>query len=136
MGICSSCLGFGRGPDAENPETSRLLYDDPYRSQYGGVQHPQRTVYSQPDPESLRREREALERITNAMSDDIVDVFTVLPPSAEQPRPETIEAPHKKHAENEEERAYKTIRRGNSGPILSSLNKDESGWRAAKTIMG
>lgn len=70
------------------------------------------------------------------MSDDIVDVYTVLPPSAEQPRPESMEASPKTFEGNEEERAYKTIRRGKSDHILSSLSKDEQGWKAAKTIMG
>lgn len=53
----------------QNPETSRLIDDDPYRSQYGSNnRHPQRAAY-QPDPESLRREREALEGICHSMSE-------------------------------------------------------------------
>lgn len=56
-------------PCAQNPETSRLLYDEPYRSQYGSnIQNTQRLAY-QPDSESLRREREALERICHFMSE-------------------------------------------------------------------
>ncbi len=54
---------------AKNPETSGLLSDDPYRNHYGSnAQNVQRPVY-QPDPESLRREREALEGICHAMSE-------------------------------------------------------------------
>lgn len=53
----------------KNPETSGLLSDTPYRNQYGSnAQNVQRPVY-QPDPESLRREREALEGICHAMSE-------------------------------------------------------------------
>ena len=51
----------------QDPETSRLLSDDPYRSQYGSHIQSQRVV-QQPDPESLRREREALDSICHAMS--------------------------------------------------------------------
>ena len=55
---------------AQNPETSRLLFDDPYRSQYGATGQTQhRAQYHQPDPESLRREREALEGICHDMSE-------------------------------------------------------------------
>ncbi|MCJ1461602.1 hypothetical protein MMC07_000199 [Pseudocyphellaria aurata] len=81
MGACLSCLGLGPPQaDAENPETSRLLYDEPYRPNYGSnIQNTQRLAY-QPDPESLRREREALEGICHSMSDEVVDVFTVLTP--------------------------------------------------------
>ncbi len=81
----------------QSPETTRLLYDDPYRSQYGtNGQAPQRQIY-QPDPETQRREREALEGICHSMSEyatyqrlmlntladtlssELVDVFTILP---------------------------------------------------------
>jgi len=60
-------------PCTQNAETSRLLYDDPYRSQYGTNvqqqrQQQQRSV-CQPDPEALRREREAMERICHAMTE-------------------------------------------------------------------
>ena len=67
------------------------------------MQQQQRTV-NQPDPESLRREREALESICHAMSEcvapryiivflvaflivrhsDVVDIFTALPESSVQ----------------------------------------------------
>lgn len=54
---------------SQNPETSRLLYDDPYRTQYGtNGQANQRQSY-QPDPETQRREREALEGLCHAMSE-------------------------------------------------------------------
>jgi len=92
MGVCTSCLGLhGRSNRevrtshrrkrketsqkkrltvlAKNPsqssETSRLLFDDPYQSHYGGVDHNGggRATGSQPDPQVLKREREALEAI-------------------------------------------------------------------------
>ena len=92
MGACSSCLGFGRQArgDVEvctlqtsqppflltfaplrvqNPETSRLLHDDPYRSQYGTDQS-RRRAQDEPDPtEMTPQEREAQQRICHAMSE-------------------------------------------------------------------
>lgn len=87
MGVCLSCLGLrSRESDVEvckkkfpvpralipslapqNPETSRLLYDEPYRSHYGSNQNSQRLYHA--DPESLRREQEALEAICHSMSE-------------------------------------------------------------------
>ena len=53
----------------QNPETARLLYDDPYRSYYGAnLQSAQRSAY-QPDPEAQRREREELEAMCHALSE-------------------------------------------------------------------
>ncbi|KAI4211189.1 MAG: hypothetical protein LQ351_005987 [Letrouitia transgressa] len=80
MGICSSCLGLGRRrTSAEDPEITRLLSSDPYRLRYGSsIQPPPRPAF-QPDPEHVRRENEALESIAHGMSEDVVDIFTVLP---------------------------------------------------------
>lgn len=62
-------LHANRLPCSQDPETSRLLYDDPYRAQYGShIQNIQRPIY-QPDPESVKREREALDGICHAMSE-------------------------------------------------------------------
>ena len=53
----------------QNPETSRLLHDDPYRSQYGTDQS-RRRAQDEPDPtEMTPREREAQQRICHAMSE-------------------------------------------------------------------
>ncbi|MCJ1369620.1 hypothetical protein MMC20_000832 [Loxospora ochrophaea] len=166
MGICSSCLGLGRrDPNSEvsypatkahsldlsltydlfkHPETSRLLSDDPYRPQYGSNNaNGQRSTY-QPDPESLRREREALEGICNAMSDNVIDVFTVLPQATSQ-RKENHNHPNstKDHAarldSNEltpEELKYKTIKRGKVGPVVSTLGKGNSGWKEFREAIG
>ncbi|KAF2239747.1 hypothetical protein EV356DRAFT_528315 [Viridothelium virens] len=73
MGICLSCLGLHRRPSSPDPsETSRLLYEDPYQPHYGAVNpHPN---VPQPDPEELRRERDALERLCAQTSDKLIDV--------------------------------------------------------------
>ena len=53
----------------QNPETSRLLHDDPYRSQYGTDQN-RRRAQDEPDPtEMTPQEREAQQRICHAMSE-------------------------------------------------------------------
>jgi hypothetical protein len=51
------------------PESSRLLEEDPYQSGfgYGALNHAQQA--SQPDPEYVRREREALESICQRTSE-------------------------------------------------------------------
>ncbi|KAG8532841.1 uncharacterized protein KY384_002719 [Bacidia gigantensis] len=76
---CLECLGV-RFRGSQSSETSRLLYDDPYRSQYGtNGTHNQRVIQQQPDAEALRREREEMEGICHRMSDQVIDVFNVAP---------------------------------------------------------
>ncbi|KZF21043.1 hypothetical protein L228DRAFT_165303 [Xylona heveae TC161] len=78
MGNCSSCLGLGRsGSDAENPETSRLLYDDPYPPNYGGLNNGVPNGLSQADQQDIKREREALERVCLQTSDKLIDIFAL-----------------------------------------------------------
>lgn len=92
MGICSSCLGGGRRKPHEacfisapldsfglltgslrghqDPETSRLLSDDPYRSNYGSRTPNIRRTAEEADAELDRqRERAALESIAHGMSE-------------------------------------------------------------------
>ncbi|UPX20390.1 uncharacterized protein EKO05_0010622 [Ascochyta rabiei] len=59
MGICSSCLG---GRSDEDPSDASQLLGDGYQPQYGTLDaRPQHAPL--PDPEEIRREREALEQI-------------------------------------------------------------------------
>ncbi|KAL8723479.1 MAG: hypothetical protein Q9225_000212 [Loekoesia sp. 1 TL-2023] len=69
MGICSSCLGGRRKRHVEDPETSRLLSDDPYRSNYGSRTQNARRPADEADAEHARREREVLESIAHGMSE-------------------------------------------------------------------
>lgn len=155
MGACSSCLGFGRRRDrgVENPETSRLLYDDPYRSQYGTTGQIQHRTHYQPDPESIRRETEALEGICHDMSDDVLDVFTSLPQSthtnsnlASSPSTSTNEGTQmaktgnenttKRHRPTQQWTTYKSVRAAPSGGhIWRDLNKYPKGWEEAKAVI-
>ncbi|KAG7006382.1 hypothetical protein G7Y79_00015g039720 [Physcia stellaris] len=139
MGICSSCLGFARrSSDSENPETSRLLYDESYRPHYGSAQQQHQRTSNQPDPESVRREREALESICHAMSDEVIDIFTTLPAPSSQTRkasvPPQITRPETPEP-SPEIKAYKSIRRGKAGPISAALNTDKYRWNAAKSAI-
>ncbi|KAH7119798.1 hypothetical protein B0J11DRAFT_70608 [Dendryphion nanum] len=73
MGICSSCLGLGRRPsDAERSESSHLL-GDPYPP-YGTHNAPSSQSLTRPDPEEIRRQRDALERICAQTNDKLIDV--------------------------------------------------------------
>lgn len=153
MGACSSCLGFGRRDrGVENSETSRLLYDDPYRPQYGAAGQTRAHHYQQ-DPESLRRETEALEGICHDMSDDVVDVSTLAPqsgqansslmspqitstggatPTAEVSEEHTTE----EHEPAPQEMTYRSVRAAPSaGRIWNDLSKDPKNWEAAKAVM-
>ncbi|KAJ4336828.1 hypothetical protein N0V95_008494 [Ascochyta clinopodiicola] len=59
MGICSSCLG---GRSDEDPSDASQLLGDSYQPQYGTLDaRPQHAPL--PDPDEIRREREALEQI-------------------------------------------------------------------------
>ncbi|KKZ66895.1 hypothetical protein EMCG_07391 [[Emmonsia] crescens] len=77
MGVCASCLGRG-GRDSHDSESSRLLDDELYQSGYGygAVGSGQRQG---PDPEYLKREREALEAICQRTSDSIIDIWALQP---------------------------------------------------------
>ena len=56
----------------QDPETSRLLHHDPYRTQYGSTGQPSQRQTHHPDPEAQRREREVLEGICHSMSEYVI----------------------------------------------------------------
>jgi hypothetical protein len=77
MGICASCLG-GNRQESPEPESSRLLDEDPYQAGYNyGSLHTQQA--NQPDPEYVRREREALDAICQRTSDSVIDIWSLQP---------------------------------------------------------
>ena len=181
MGICSSCLGFGRrSSDAEVCE----LRSHPFRSPIPPLTSPLHSesrdvsltvrrslplsiryhcpaaaahgvsARSGSTPAGKRSHGQDLscdDRVSFvwewgfggseadcvAVRSDVVDIFTVLPPSTEQARPQSKDAPPKKREiKNQGEIAYRSIRRSRAGPISSASNKDEPGWKAAQKIMG
>lgn len=80
------------------------------------------------------RESEVL--IVAALS-DVVDIFTVLPPSSEAARPQSRDEPTTKlEVRRPQELAYKSIRKSRAGPIVSAVNGDAPDWKAARKIMG
>lgn len=56
-------------PSSTKPESSRLLDEDPYHAGYGYGAFNTTQHANQPDPESVRREREALEAICQRTSE-------------------------------------------------------------------
>ncbi|KAJ5164425.1 uncharacterized protein N7500_006255 [Penicillium coprophilum] len=85
MGICASCLGGNRHESPE-PESARLLEEDPYQAGYGygALNHAHQA--SQPDSEYVRREREALESICQRTSDSVIDIWSLQPQPHLQPQ--------------------------------------------------
>ncbi|KAJ9215551.1 hypothetical protein DTO166G4_2921 [Paecilomyces variotii] len=85
MGVCASCLGLGRR-ESHDSEAARLLDDELYQPGYGyGALNQAHHLY-QPDPEDLKREREALEAICQRTSDAVVDIWALQPQPHLQPR--------------------------------------------------
>ncbi|RJE25918.1 hypothetical protein PHISCL_01760 [Aspergillus sclerotialis] len=85
MGICASCLGLSRR-DSNDSESSRLIDDDIYQAGYGYGALNHANQLNQPDPEYLRREREALESICQRASDSVIDIWSLQPQPHLQPR--------------------------------------------------
>ncbi|KAJ5596353.1 hypothetical protein N7450_002811 [Penicillium hetheringtonii] len=85
MGVCASCLGGARHESPE-PESSRLLDDDPYQAGYGYGALNQAQQANQPDPEYVRREREALDAICQRTSDSVIDIWSLQPQPHLQPQ--------------------------------------------------
>ncbi|MCJ1282418.1 hypothetical protein MMC26_001741 [Xylographa opegraphella] len=145
MGAVSSCLG-GRKTEPEDAETSRLLSDDPYRAQYGShIQNIQRLVY-QPNPESVKREREALENICHAMSDNVIDVFTIQPQTSYQNQSFSESStglktvPHggtpSDASDEMRQMMLRTIKKGRGGPIVTTLGRGAVASRAVQEAIG
>ncbi|KAL8805407.1 MAG: hypothetical protein Q9182_001973 [Xanthomendoza sp. 2 TL-2023] len=117
MGICSSCLGRGRRNQLEDPETSRLLSDDPFRSYGSRTQFPRRP--DEPDPEHVRRETEALE--TN-------------PDRSHSPEPDTNG--FKEDDARAQSLAYRTVKRAHIDLISSPMGSSKHDWKDAKAALG
>jgi len=74
MGICSSCLGFGRRESNSDPSDSQHLLHDPFQPNQYGTLNPDHRQNPQVDPEEIRRQRDALERLCAQTSDKLIDV--------------------------------------------------------------
>ncbi|KAF2472409.1 uncharacterized protein BDR25DRAFT_258749 [Lindgomyces ingoldianus] len=74
MGICSSCLGLRRRPSDSLRSDSSHLLGDPYQPHYGSINGPGSHGGPQLDPEEIRRQRDALERICAQTSGKLIHV--------------------------------------------------------------
>ncbi|RKF64181.1 hypothetical protein GcM3_134002 [Golovinomyces cichoracearum] len=79
MGICFSCLGGDPDRDfSDDDEQSRLLFEDSLDAQYGTFRgHDPRSIYA--DPVEAQRANEALMKVVSKTSDNLVDIFAVIP---------------------------------------------------------
>ncbi|KAL8998367.1 MAG: hypothetical protein Q9169_002580 [Polycauliona sp. 2 TL-2023] len=125
-----------------DPEASRLLSDDPFRN-YGSRTQSFRRPLDEPDPEYVRREQEALETIAHGMSEDIVDIFTILPESSEdvsQDRSGSPESETNGFSKEDDARAqstaYRTVKRAHIDKISSPMGGIKHDWKDAKAAMG
>ncbi|TID13186.1 hypothetical protein E6O75_ATG10259 [Venturia nashicola] len=74
MGICASCLGLERRESTSDPTDSQHLLGDPFQPNQYGTIHPDHSNRPQMDPEEIRRQRDALERLCAQTSDKLIDV--------------------------------------------------------------
>jgi len=74
MGICASCLGIQRRESNSDPSDSQELLGDPYQPNQYGTLNPDHRNSPQLDPEEIRRQRDALERLCAQTSDKLIDV--------------------------------------------------------------
>ncbi|KAL2044809.1 hypothetical protein N7G274_002584 [Stereocaulon virgatum] len=163
MGQCSSCLGLRQADqgDSENPETSRLLDDSPYRTQYGTYGQNRARPQDQTNPtEMTPREREAHSHIGTMMSDNVLDVSGTLPrtsngdtrsPAGDPFRAETHTSDSRPapaeiskrqvirkayHEQSPQDTSYKSVRGSKRGRTSSGFYKNRTEWKTAKALMG
>ncbi|KAL2259839.1 hypothetical protein VTK26DRAFT_6338 [Humicola hyalothermophila] len=86
MGNCSSCLGDRRRDDYDEDDEAQHLFDDPNNMHYGSFD--QQHMMAQEDPQEVLREIEALQRVVARTSDNMVDIYDIVPhDKAAQPGP-------------------------------------------------
>ncbi|KXX83062.1 hypothetical protein MMYC01_200469 [Madurella mycetomatis] len=86
MGNCSSCLGNRRRDDYDEDDEAQHLFDDPNNMHYGSFD--QQHMMGQEDPQEVQREIEALQRVVARTSDNMVDIYDIVPQDkAVQPAP-------------------------------------------------
>ncbi|KAI4127951.1 MAG: hypothetical protein LQ338_002975 [Usnochroma carphineum] len=142
MGICSSCLGGSRRKH-EDPETSRLLSDDPYRLNYGSRSQNTRSADEVEAENARLREREVLENIAHGMSEDVVDIFTIVPEESSEdvdhdrsgsPPPQTNG--YKEDDARAQWMAYRTVKKTHISKISAPMGKWNHEWSDIKAAMG
>ncbi|KAK3315801.1 late endosomal/lysosomal adaptor and MAPK and MTOR activator-domain-containing protein [Apodospora peruviana] len=77
MGNCSSCLGDRRRDVYDEDDEAQHLFDDPNNMHYGSFD--QQHMMGQEDPQEVQREIEALQRVVARTSDNMVDIYDIVP---------------------------------------------------------
>ncbi|KAF2742801.1 hypothetical protein M011DRAFT_258091 [Sporormia fimetaria CBS 119925] len=121
MGVCASCLGVGRRPSASAQSDTSHLLGDPYQPQYGSINAPASHSGRTIDPEEIRRQRDALERICAQTSDKLIHVS-----QAAQADEASKMASEYSRLFNERFPAQTKW----SSSTVGSLDEDESSWLA------
>ncbi|CAF9903055.1 MAG: hypothetical protein GOMPHAMPRED_000077 [Gomphillus americanus] len=137
MGAVSSCFGRRRSSESSSDDETRRLLHTPYQGGYGGTSIP---GGERSNSEAARREREALDGIYHSMSDGIFDVFTAQPQTTSPMSPAVPKTLADVLNDDEdlasEEMRLRTIKKGRSGPVFSSVNKTKSGMGAVQAVIG
>ncbi|KAK0629306.1 late endosomal/lysosomal adaptor and MAPK and MTOR activator-domain-containing protein [Bombardia bombarda] len=76
MGNCSSCLGDRRRDVIEDEDEAQHLFDET-NIHYGSFD--QQHMMGQEDPQEVQREIEALQRVVARTSDNMVDIYDIVP---------------------------------------------------------
>ncbi|KAK0744405.1 hypothetical protein B0T21DRAFT_88085 [Apiosordaria backusii] len=77
MGNCTSCLGSRRRDDYDEDDEAQHLFDDANNLQYGSFE--QQQIMGPEDPQEVQREIEALQRVVARTSDNMVDIYDIVP---------------------------------------------------------
>lgn len=77
MGNCSSCIGDRRRDVYDEDDEAQHLFDDPNNLHYGSFD--QQHMTGQEDPQEVQREIEALQRVVARTSDNMVDIYDIVP---------------------------------------------------------
>jgi len=98
MGNCSSCIGYRRRDSIDEDDDAQHLFGDPTNINYGSFDQQHMTTHE--DPQEVQREIEALQRVVARTSDNMVDIYDIVPQEeavhADAPTPYTYagEEPH------------------------------------------
>ncbi|KAK0281222.1 hypothetical protein LTR91_000183 [Friedmanniomyces endolithicus] len=115
MGVCASCLGLNRHPSHDQVDESAALLDDSHHVQYGGLADED---VAPPDEDEIRRAREALNRITNEATDNMIDVSH---PSSTDLSQHYTHANHDRHTAGDHTSSR-------SSKLVEAMEDDEVAW--------
>ncbi|KAK1828074.1 late endosomal/lysosomal adaptor and MAPK and MTOR activator-domain-containing protein [Podospora conica] len=77
MGNCTSCLGYRRRESIDEEDEAQNLFGDPASINYGSFD--QQHMPTHEDPQEVQREIEALQRVVARTSDNLVDIYDIVP---------------------------------------------------------